>query len=327
MLDCQIGVTFPRDGLNNDAAAIRDFAQAAEALGFLHISTGDHVIGRPGLEDSGRPVIDPLILLSHIATVTSHIGLICGIMVLPQRQTVLVAKQAAGLDVLSGGRLRLHLSVGWNELEYQALNEDFHNRGLRMDEQIPLLRALWTQESVTFEGRWHHIENAGINPRPLQQPIPIWMAGYADAALRRVATLADGWIPQQPPNTERTSNFDAIEEPLGRLRAHLAAVGRDASTFGINGSVGLTQGNPDDWRTRIQAWIDRGADQITVSTSRQRLSINEHLAAMRRFAEALGLQAPPGPAANAASPSDVLSKCLLPSIGPTDRARSLRRKS
>jgi probable F420-dependent oxidoreductase len=304
MLDCQIGVTFPRDGLNNDPPAIRDFAQAAEALGFLHISTGDHVVGRPGLEDSGRPVIDPLILLSHIAAVTSAVGLVCGIMVLPQRQTVLVAKQAAGLDVLSGGRLRLHLSVGWNELEYRALNEDFHNRGLRMDEQIPLLRALWTQENLTFEGRWHHIENAGINPLPVQRPIPIWMAGYADAALRRVATLADGWIPQQPPNTGRSSNFDAIEEPLGRLRAHLAAVGRDPSTFGINGSLGLAQGHPDDWRDRLQAWLDRGANQITVSTSRQRLSLNEHLAAMRRFAEAIGLQAPSEPPVHAARDSE-----------------------
>ncbi len=214
-------------------------------------------------------------------------------MVLPQRQTVLVAKQAAGLDVLSGGRLRLHLSVGWNELEYQALNEDFHNRGHRMDEQIELLRALWTQESVTFEGRWHRFEDAGINPLPVQRPIPIWMAGYADAALRRVARLADGWIPQQPPNAARTAGLDAIAEPLARLRTYLAAEGRDPSTFGLVGSVGLAQGDPDEWNRRLQSWLDQGATQITATTSRQPLSLAEHLAAMRRFAEEIGLQAPP----------------------------------
>jgi probable F420-dependent oxidoreductase len=263
---------------------MREFAQAAEALGYDYISSGDHVIGRAGLEDSGRPVIDPFVLFSHLAAATSKIGLVAGIMVLPQRQTVLVAKQAASVDVLSGGRLQLNLSVGWNELEYRSLNEDFHNRGKRMEEQVELMRLLWTGDAVSFHGQFHDIDNAGINPLPVQRPIPIWMAGYADAALRRVARLADGWVPQTRPGAEGVEER-TLAQSIALLKSYVAAAGRDPATFPILGMAGIAGGGPEQWRSSVDQWLALGATEINAGTSRGPMALAEHIGALRRFAE------------------------------------------
>jgi probable F420-dependent oxidoreductase len=204
-------------------------------------------------------------------------------MVLPQRQTVLVAKQAAGIDVLSGGRLRLNLSVGWNRLEYESLGQDFGNRGQRMAEQVQLMRRLWTEEALSFEGRFHNIDNAGINPLPLQRPIPIWMAGYAEAALRRVAKLADGWIPQTSrgaPGVEERS----MAETIGLLKGYVRDAGREPDSFPIVGMAGGS-GNPDQARSTIEEWLALGATEFNVGTSRNPMPVDQHIEALRRFAE------------------------------------------
>ncbi len=282
----KIGVTFPRDGLRNDPAAARDFAQAAESLGYDHLHAGDHVLGRPGLQDSGRPQIDPFILFSHLAAVTSRIGFVAGIMVLPQRQTVLVAKQTTGLDVLSGGRLRLAFSVGWNDLEYQALNQNFHNRGRRMEEQVEVLRALWTQDSVEFIGRFHRISGLALNPLPVQRPIPLWMAGYADSALRRIARLADGWFPHSPPGVAPGAGPEVIAPTLETVRSYVVEAGRDLSDFGVNGSVSMLNRSPDDWRKSLDAWASVAATHIHVSTAvSPSTTMEQHMDALRRFRE------------------------------------------
>ncbi len=199
----KIGVVYPQTEYSTDPGAIRDFAQTAEELGFTHILTYDHILGanpdRPGvwrgpytLEDT---FMSPFLLFTYMAAFTSQIEFVTGIIILPQRETALVAKQAAVLDVLSGGRLKLGIGTGWNAVEYTALKQDFHTRGRRVEEQIALLRELWTKPLVNFEGEWHSIPDAGLNPLPVQRPIPIWLGGHADAVLQRVARMGDGWIP------------------------------------------------------------------------------------------------------------------------------------
>jgi probable F420-dependent oxidoreductase len=280
----ELGVTFPRDGLRNDPSAMRDFAQAAESLGFGHLHAGDHVLGRAGLQDSGRPIIDPFLLFAHLAAATSQIRFVSGIMVLPQRQTVLVARQTANLDVLSGGRLRLAFSVGWNDVEYVALNENFHNRGQRMDEQVVVLRTLWTEKTVNFDGRWHHIRDAGINPLPIQRPIPLWMAGYADSALRRVARLADGWFPQSPPGAAPGGSPEVIGATLATVRRYVAEAGRDPAQFGVNGTVRMADRTPDEWRTSLEDWRAIGATHVTLNTIMPGdVEPAEHIRAIERF--------------------------------------------
>src|SRR5664279_1385930 len=198
----QIGVVFPQTEIGNDPAAIRDYAQTAEGLGFSHVLAYDHVLGanpqRPGGWSGPYTYLTPFhevfVLFGYLAAVTQKLGLAAGVIILPQRQTALVAKQAASLDVLSGGRLRLGVGLGWNEVEYTSLNENFHNRGQRIEEQVQLMRRLWTEPLVDFKGKWHTIPDAGLNPRPVQRPIPIGFGGTAEVALRRLARLGDGWI-------------------------------------------------------------------------------------------------------------------------------------
>ena len=189
----QIGVVFPQTEIGNDPAAIRDYAQTAEGLGFSHVLAYDHVLGanpqRPGGWSGPYTYLTPFhevfVLFGYLAAVTHKLGLAAGVIILPQRQTALVAKQAASLDVLSGGRLRLGIGLGWNEVEYTSLNENFHNRGKRIEEQVVLMRRLWTEPLVDFKGKWHTIPDAGLNPLPVQRPIPVWFGGSAEAALRR----------------------------------------------------------------------------------------------------------------------------------------------
>ena len=199
----RFGVVFPQTEIGADPVAIRDFAQAAEQMGYQHILAYDHVLGanpasRPGWDPTytHRDMFhEPFVLFGYLAGLTQRIEFVTGVIILPQRQTVLVAKQAAALDVLSGGRLRLGIGIGWNPVEYEALGESFKNRGLRSEEQIEVMRKLWTQELVNFEGKWHKITDAGLNPLPVQRPIPIWFGATNKRALRRLARLGDGWFP------------------------------------------------------------------------------------------------------------------------------------
>lgn len=207
----QIGAIFPQTEIGSDPAAVRDYAQAVEDLGYGHITAYDHVLGastanRPdwrGSYTSAAMFHEIFVLFGYLAALTRRVELVSGVLILPQRQTALVAKQAAEVDVLSGGRLRLGVGVGWNAVEFEALGEDFQTRGARIEEQIAVLRALWTQPVVDFHGRWHQIPAAGINPLPVQRPIPIWMGGYVDTVLRRIGRVADGWLPSALPMRRR----------------------------------------------------------------------------------------------------------------------------
>jgi probable F420-dependent oxidoreductase len=287
----KIGVVFPQTEFGSDPLAIRDYAQTAEALGYSDITAYDHVLGanpdRP--EGFSGPYTyetsfhEPFVLFSYMAGVTATIGFATGVLVLPQRQTTLVAKQAATLDVLSNGRLRLGVGIGWNAVEYRGMGEDFHTRGRRIEEQVVLLRRLWTEPLVTFEGRWHELPDVGINPLPIQRPIPIWFGGRADAVLRRIARMGDGWIfGSLPPQ-------NAIPL-LEKLEKYLAEEGRSRSEVGLQGRMYYGDGDPETWAREIGAWEELGVDCLEMVTMRAGLGTAEsHLAAMRRFAEAVGL--------------------------------------
>lgn len=287
----QIGVVFPQTEIGTDPSAIREYAQAAEALGFRHILAYDHVLGaglasRPdwrGPYNSATPFHEPFVLFAYLAGVTRAIEFVPGVIILPQRQTALVAKQAAALDVLSGGRLRLGVGIGWNEVEYQALGENFGNRGARMEEQIAVLRALWTEPVVTFHGRWHTIEAAGINPLPVR-PIPLWVGGSADAALDRAGRVADGWFPQRAPD-------DQARAMIERFRAAAAAAGRDPGALGIEARLSLNATPEAEWAAFADSWRALGATHISVNTMGAGLaSPQAHIDAIGRAAAALGVR-------------------------------------
>jgi probable F420-dependent oxidoreductase len=211
------------------------------------------------------PIHEPLTLLSFIAACTPRLGVVTSVLLLPQRQTVLVAKQAAALDVLSGGRLRLGVGVGRNWMEYEALNEQFTNRGKRIEEQVEVLRRLWTDELVTFDGAWHHLDRVGINPLPVQRPIPIWMGSFfgnlVESVLERVGRLADGWMPQFPPD-------EHLAAALDRLRAYAVAAGRDPDQLGIECVVRIRgDDDPQRWHDEAAAYRALGATHLKVATS------------------------------------------------------------
>jgi probable F420-dependent oxidoreductase len=292
----RLGVIFPQTEIGADPVVIRDFAQAVEDLGFDHLVTYDHVLGastanRPGwIGAYAQPDMfhEPFVLFGYLAGCTRRLELATGILILPQRQTALVAKQAAEVDILSGERLRLGVGVGWNSVEYEALGVDFHTRGARIEEQIRLLRALWTQPSVSFEGRFDRIPDAGINPLP-RRMIPIWLGGESDAVIRRVARLADGWLPGGGLRTpyRRHERADRKEQ-LNRLRRYLAAEGRDPGAVGIEGRLAAANSTPDDWRRGADEWRALGATHLSLVTMRAGLSTPQaHLDAIRRFRDAL----------------------------------------
>ena len=287
----RIGVVFPQTEIGDDPIAIRDYAQAAEALGYQHLLIYDHVLGastanRPdwrGAYTSDTPFHEPFVLFGYLAGLTQRLELVTGVIVLPQRQTALVAKQAAEIDLLSGGRLRLGVGIGWNEVEYQALGEDFRNRGARMEEQIDVLRALWTQPVVSFDGRWHQIEAAGIKPLPVQRPIPIWIGATADAAIERAGRISDGWFPQRPPD-------DQARAMLDRLRQAIAAAGRAADAVGVEPRLSIGQVPETEWARYAQSWRELGATHLCVNTMGAGLrSPQDHIDALRRVKDALGV--------------------------------------
>jgi len=279
------GVVFPQTEIGKDPSAIRDFAQAAEELGYHHLLAYDHVVGaNPASRPGWRPPYtykdtfhEPFVLFGYLAGLTKRIELVTGVIILPQRQTVLVAKQAAALDVLSGGRLRLGIGIGWNPVEYEALGENFKNRGRRSEEQVEVMRKLWTQELVTFEGEWHKITDAGLNPLPIQRPIPIWFGGGHDQTLRRVARLGDGWFPLLGPD-------DKCRAMIEKIRAYTREAGRDPRSVGIEGRIMIGQGSPEQWTKEIQAWKELGATHVTANTMKAGLSSpSGHVEAIRRF--------------------------------------------
>jgi probable F420-dependent oxidoreductase len=289
----QIGAIFPQTEIGTDPAAIRDYVQAVEELGYAHLVAYDHVLGAntDTPERRGRrwpytyqhQFHEPLVLFGYLAAITQRIGLVTGILILPQRQTALVAKQAAEVDVLSGGRLRLGVGLGWNEVEYEALGEDFHNRGRRIEEQVTVLRALWTQPLVTFHGRWHHITDAGINPLPVQRPIPIWMGGSDERVLRRIARMADGWILVGAPSPETA-------ERMNRIREYARQEGRDPATIGLEGAIVVRRGGPEQWRQDLETWRSMGATHVCVNTMGASLrSPSEHIETLRRVKQELGV--------------------------------------
>lgn len=284
-----IGILYPQTEFGSDPTTIRDFAQSAEQLGYSHILAYEHVLGanadRPGgwsgIYSHHDPFLEPFALLSFMAGITSRISFLTSILVLPQRQTALVAKQAATLDLLSGGRLRLGVGVGWNELEFQALGEDFHNRGRRIEEQIELMRMLWTQPLVQYGGQWHQVPDAGINPLPIQRPIPVWFGGHADAVLRRVARLGDGWIPNY-----RTPQD--LEPHLDRLRGYLDQQGRSLDQLGIEVRLHYREGDLERLGRLMEEWSAMGATHLGLNTMNSRLEgPTEHIDALRHFAELL----------------------------------------
>ena len=283
------GVVFPQTEIGTDPAAIRDYAQAAEGLGYSQILTYEHVLGAsseryPNLSGPYRErhqFHEPFVLFGYMAAFTQRIELVMGVLVLPMRQTVLVAKQSAALDVLCRGRLRLGVGVGWNPVEAEAMGTDFHTRGKRIEEQIDLLRKLWTEPLVDFEGQWHRVSGAGINPLPIQRPIPIWAGATADAGLQRAARLADGWFPLIPPDQR-------ARDQVAKVRGYLQAAGRDPNAFGIEARAYLKEWNPDRLHQQVQFWRDLGATHLDMSTMGMGLaSPQEHITMIERLRKEL----------------------------------------
>ena len=285
-----IGVVFPQTEIGSDPVCIKDYAQAAESLGYDHLLAYDHVLGA---NPASRPdwtgyrhtdmFHDPFVLFSYLSGLTTTIEFVSGIIILPQRQTVLVAKQAAAVDVLSGGRLRLGIGIGWNPVEYEALGESFNDRGRRSEEQIEVLRQLWMNELVTYDGRWHKITDAGINPLPIQRPIPIWFGGTSDRVMRRLARIGDGWFPQRfgPDKTGQTE--------FKKLRSYIKEAGRNPSDVGIEPRISVSQGHPDDWVKEASAWKQLGVTHLSVNTMGAGFSsLSEHISSIEKFKDAIG---------------------------------------
>ncbi len=285
----KLGAVFPQTEIGSDPGAVREYAQAAESMGYNHILAFDHVLGanagsRPGWSGAYRHTDafhEPFVLFGYLAAVTSSVELVTGVIILPQRQTALVAKQTAAVDVLSRGRLRLGIGIGWNAVEYEALGENFHNRGRRSEEQIDLMRKLWTNDLITYEGRWHKITDAGLNPLPVQQPIPVWFGGAAPQTIRRVATMGDGWFPLFRPD-------DRGRELIESMREQAADAGRGPDDIGVESWVSIRDSSEDDWKRTAEAWRELGATHISVNTMNAGLeSPQAHIEAIQRFKEVI----------------------------------------
>ena len=257
----RIGIILPQNEIGDDPGAIREFAQAAEDEGFAHAVAFDHVVGKD--DYASQPFHEPFVLFGFLAACTRTIELVTGIIILPQRQTALVAKQAAEVDMLSGGRLRLGLGVGWNPLEYEALGEDFHTRGKRMDAQIPVLQRLWTERHVSADVGDEHLADVGLNP-PAIRSIPIWLGGKGPAAVRRAVSYGSGLI-----LSGRSADADAVEQFVDvrdRLHAAADAAGRPREELGIEVWLGTGDDDPDAWRAAAEQWAKLGVTHLSVQT-------------------------------------------------------------
>ena len=276
------GISFPSMEISGPEA-VKEFVQGAEELGFSQLTTLEHTLSvRISANYSPDQAIhEPMVLFGFMAAVTSRIRLTNSILILPQRQAVVVARQAAEIDVLSGGRMQVGIGIGSNADEAAGMGTDFHTRGARVDEQIELMRLLWTQDVVNYQGRYHKVTHAGINPLPVQKPIPIWIGGGAPKVVERIGRLADGWFPQFQPDS-------AGQEQIAQMREFAKAAGRDPSAIGIEGRVSFGDGNPDTWNKAAAAWDEAGATHLSVNTMRAGLQgPDQHIDAIRRFKEAV----------------------------------------
>jgi probable F420-dependent oxidoreductase len=282
----RIGVVFPQTELDGDAGAVRAYAQRAEELGFTHMLAYDHVVGADpavhagwdGPYDVHTTFHEPMVLYGYLAAVTS-MELVTGILILPQRQTALVAKQAAEVDLLTGGKFRLGVGIGWNRVEYEALGQDFSTRGTRLEEQITLLRRLWTEQSVTFSGTFHQITGAGLAPMPVQRPIPVWIGAQSPPAYRRIGRMADGWFPQMAPGPQ-------LEAARRIVTQAAAEAGRDPASLGMEGRL-RWQENQESLAAAMRQWQDAGATHLSVNTMGAGLTtVDDHLTALTTAAEA-----------------------------------------
>jgi probable F420-dependent oxidoreductase len=287
----QIGVVFPQTEIGPDARAVRAYGQRVEELGFTHVLAYDHVVGADPAVHRGwdRPYDvrttfhEPMVMFGYLAALTS-LELVTGIIILPQRQTVLVAKQATEVDLLSGGRFRLGVGLGWNEVEYEALGQEFRTRGRRIEEQVALMRRLWTEESVTYAGEFDRVTGAGLAPLPVQRPIPVWFGAQSERAYRRAGRLADGWFPQVSPGPE-------LDKAREIVNAAAREAGRDPAQLGMEGRVGW-RGDAAKLAEQAGRWRESGATHLAVNTMGAGLaSLGDHLGALEVAAEALGVRA------------------------------------
>ncbi len=288
----ELGALLPLGDIGGGPAIVREYAAVAESIGYDFLEAPDHVLGvnaasRPGWDrnDNDDLFHDPFVLFGYLAGCTSKLGFSTGVLILPQRQTALVAKQAASLDVLCGGRFRLGIGVGWNEVEFVGLNENFHNRGRRSEEQVQVMQALWANEHVDYKGRWHTIDDAGINPRPASGHVPVWFGGHHERTLERIAKWGDGWMPNAyPPDQSALDIF-------GKLRSLTEQAGRDPRKIGIEVWVAMGDGSEADWAKEARFWKEAGATHLCLTTTFNRrhhkriagTTMSDHLAALRRY--------------------------------------------
>ena len=289
----RIGVVFPQTELGGDVGAVRAYGQAAEALGYTHILAYDHVVGADpavhagwnGPYDINTTFHEPFVMFGFLAGITS-IELVTGVIILPQRQTALVAKQAVEVDLLTGGKFRLGVGVGWNHVEYEALGKSFDDRGRRMSDQIALLRRLFTEQTVTSEGAYETVRGAGLSPMPVQRPIPIWIGGSSAAAYKRIGRLADGWFPLMRPGPDLDAALEVITEAA-------RAAGRDPAAIGMEGRAAWKAEDPDQVARQATRWREAGASHLTIDTMRAGLStVDDHIAALASAAELIGVRTP-----------------------------------
>jgi probable F420-dependent oxidoreductase len=286
----RVGVVFPQTELGGDAGAVRAYARGVEQLGYAHLLAYDHVVGADpaihqgwnGPYDVHTTFHEPFVLFGFIAGITS-LELVTGIIILPQRQTVLVAKQAAEVDLLTGGRFRLGIGLGWNTVEYEALGKDFSNRGARSEEQVALLRRLWTEQTVTHDGPSERVTGAGLAPLPVQRPIPVWFGAASPRAYRRAGRLGDGWFPMVPPGPP-------LDEAKAVVDAAAIEAGRDPTALGMEGRASWGPGGPDTLLAEVGQWSQAGATHLSINTMGAGLvSVDDHLAALAAAAGGLGL--------------------------------------
>ena len=284
----EIGAVFPHNEIGTDPQAIKDYAQGVEELGVTHLLIYDHVLGadrsRPGgfegPYDKDVAFHEPFTTFAFIAAVTKNLDMITTVMILPQRQTVLVAKQAAELAILSNNRFKLGIGVGWNAVEYDGLNENFKNRGKRQAEQVELMRLLWESEVLEYKGDYHHIDKASLNPRPSKN-VPIWFGGGAPQLIERCADLGDGWIPLMGPN-------EAARNTLEEIRAKREAKGLDWNNFGVQAQAQYAGGDPDRWNKHAEKWRDLGASHLAVAThNAEPTNVDGHLSRIKEYMNAV----------------------------------------
>lgn len=284
----QLGVTFPHFDIGADRDVIRRYCEAVVALGYDYFLAYDHVLGadptnRPGwtgyTKDDGFHEI--FTLLAYVAALAPDLELVTSVVILPQRQTALVAKQAAEIDILTDGKFRLGVGVGWNAVEYEALGEDFGNRGKREEEQIEVLRQLWCEPIVTYRGEYHTISEAGLKPMPIQQPIPIWIGGVTEVPIKRASRIGDGWFPMGVVD-------DAQRDRLRLLRESAEESGRDPNEIGIDARIDTFRTGEENWERNTALWRKAGATHICINTMNLELDIEGHIATLDRYMRVAG---------------------------------------